>query len=133
MYRIPDSLERIRLEKAAQDAGYDRTVETQGQWLVFRSTDFPQALGVRCREDGGHELGLTENIVAEQLMVEFELTRSALTSGDWPAIIQGRLDYPTLHRSIVRSAEMYRSTSSKSLRQYASQSFTLPDQTEVTR
>lgn len=53
-------LERTRIEKAAEDAGFDLTPKCDGAWLVFGASAFAQRLGVQAIGADGYRVGYTE-------------------------------------------------------------------------
>jgi len=64
------SLERTRLEKAAQDAGFDLSPTVERDWLVFRSTAFPGTVGV-ASEIAGYRVVVSDAGLARRVATEF--------------------------------------------------------------
>lgn len=65
-------LEQTRVAKAAADAGFDLTLDQQGNWIVFRSTAFSAWVGVAVQDSGIYRLGLSDAAIGQRLCVEFE-------------------------------------------------------------
>ncbi|WP_345797601.1 HNH endonuclease [Castellaniella sp. MT123] len=125
-------LERTRLEKAAQDAGFDLRSQEEGSWLVFRSTAFSQALGVAATSQGGYRLGLTDSSVCRQIAAELGLQVS-IQSEPWSVGLEGAADYEKLYHSIDRAADMFRVMAGIGLQHYRERTHTPPDATEISR
>ncbi|WP_303786284.1 HNH endonuclease [Azovibrio restrictus] len=124
-------LERTRLEKAAQDAGFDLTASLEGDWLVFRSTAFPFTVGVAPGRDG-YRVGVSDAGLARRVAIEFPpVIAEALPP--WEACLDGIADYPTLHRLFARIAAVGRVLAGEGLRTFEASCRQSPDTTEATR
>lgn len=126
------ALEQARLEKAAQDAGFDRSVSTEGTWFVFRSTAFPQIVGVSSQPEEGFRLGLSDAVIGRQVASEFDLETVAAAE-PWSVRLDGVFGYQTLHRLLERVAAMSRVVAGAGLRDFEEKSRRLPSTTEAVR
>lgn len=126
-----DSLERTRLEKAAQDAGYDLSPSVERDWLVFRSTAFPGTVGV-ASEIGGYRVAVSDADLARRVATEFAAV-AADAIPPWAVFINNIQDYPTLHRLFGRIAAVSRVLSGEALRAFEEIRRKPPDTTEATR
>lgn len=125
-------LERARIEKAAQDAGFDLSVTVSDEWLVFRSSAFPQAVGVSAQSDATYRVGFDDISAGEHLAAEFGLQHKS-SAPPWALGLVGIPDYPALHRLLARLAAMWRLVAGAGLREFEVKSQRLPDSTEATR
>lgn len=125
-------LEKTRLEKAAQDAGFDLSSECEGPWLIFRSTAFAQPIGLSVQADHGYRLALSDAIVAQRIGSEFGIKVIEIPS-PWAMLLEGILDYPTLHRLFQRIATIYRVTTGDGLKEFKKIGLQNIDATEAVR
>jgi hypothetical protein len=125
-------LERARLEKAAQDAGFDLSASPEGNWLIFRSTAFPQALGLSAAPDEGYRVGLSDTVIGRRIASEFGIDMVEATE-PWATRLDGVPDYQTLHRLLERIAAMWRVVSGSGLRNFEEKGSKLPNTTEAIR
>lgn len=125
-------LERARLEKAAQDAGFDLSVSPEGNWLIFRSTAFPQALGLSARPDEGYRVGLSDTVIGRQVASEFRMDVVEATA-PWATRLDGVPDYQTLHQLLERIAAMWRVVAGSGLRNFEEEGSKLQNTTEAIR
>lgn len=125
------SLERTRLEKAAQDAGFDLSATVERDWLVFRSTAFPCAVGV-ASETNGYRVAVSDAGLARRVATEFPPV-VAEASPPWDACLNGIADYPTLHRLFGRIAAVSRVLAGEGLRAFDESRRQPPDTTEAIR
>lgn len=126
------TLERARLEKAAQDAGFDLTVSTEGNRLILRSTAFPQVVGVSAQSDEGYRVELSDAVISRQIASEFRMDAVEATE-PWVTGFDGVPDYQTLHRLLERIAAMCRVVEGAGLRAFEEKSPSLPNTTEAIR
>ena len=124
--------EMVRIEKAVQDAGFDLPGPADNEWLVFRSTAFPQEVGISYQPGKEYRVGLLDSAIGEQLCSEFELA-AIDGSGLWPMIIGGISEYQTLHRLLVRTAAICRAMAGSGLKEFEEKNRKLPDATEAVR
>lgn len=125
-------LERSRLEKAAQDAGFDLSAWSEGNWLIFRSTAFPQMLGLSAQPDEGYRVGLSDATIGRQLASEFGMD-AVETAEYWATRLDRVPDYQTLHRLLERVAAMWRVVAGSGLRNFENRSRKLQNTTEAIR
>lgn len=125
------TLNLARIEKAAQDAGFDRSVEQDGPWLVFRSTAFPCTVGIVSAPEG-YRVGVSDARLAQRVAIEFSLSNTESYT-PWVACLTGVADYPVLHRLFGRIAEVSRVLSGEGLRAFEESHRHSPDTTEATR
>lgn len=123
--------ELIRIEKAAQDAGFDRSVEDNGGCLIFRSTAFPCVIGVASEIDG-YRVAFSDADLARRLATEFAALAADATS-PWAVCLNSIPDYPTLHRLFIRIAEVSHVLAGEGLQAFEESRRHLPDTTEATR
>jgi hypothetical protein len=127
-----DGLEATRIEKAAADAGFDRTVENDGDWLVFRSTAFPTSVGISAQGGGGYRVAISDAAVGQRLGREFALP---ISRGPKPwaisfAVVDG---YELLYKTFQRAARVARVLAGEGLREFQVRTRTPPDSTEAVR
>ncbi len=103
----PGALVATRIEKAAQDAGFDRTPERHDGWLVFRSTAFAEALAVQALAADTFRVGLSSRTWAEKVAADRGLPLLRPT-GDWPAIFDSVPSYEALHALLQRAGAVAR-------------------------
>src|SRR5690606_38361448 len=91
-------LERTRLEKAAQDAGFDLAATFDGSWLTLRSSWFLQKLGVQlpAQSHPEYRIGLSDTHVAAQLANEYDLIATE-PAAPWMDCLQGITGYDQLY------------------------------------
>jgi hypothetical protein len=123
--------ENVRIEKAAQDAGFDRSVERDGQWLVFRSTAFPCTAGV-VSSSSGYLVGVSDASLARRVATEFGLEATE-ASAPWAVCLNGIADYPTLHLLFGRIAAVSRVLAGEGLKSFEESHRRQPDTTEASR
>lgn len=79
-------LDDTRVEKAAQDAGLDLTPAREGNGMIFRSSAFPQALGVVA--DTGERYRVGFSVAAWGHKVAHDCATDArFDTGPWPAVV----------------------------------------------
>ncbi len=125
------SLERTRLEKAAQDAGFDLSPTVERDWLVFRSTAFPCTVGV-ASEISGYRVAVSDAGLARRVATEFTAVATDATP-PWAVCLNNIQDYPTLHRLFGRIAAVSRVLAGEGLRAFEESRRHPPDTTEATR
>ena len=65
------AIELARVDKAAQDSGFDISSVSEGEWRIFRSTAFSQEVGVSIQSENEYRVGLPESGIAYQICAEF--------------------------------------------------------------
>ncbi|WP_081700196.1 HNH endonuclease [Azonexus hydrophilus] len=124
-------VESVRIEKAAQDAGFDRSVETDEQWMVFRSTAFPCAVGV-ASSSIGYAVVVSDANLARRVATEFGLEVSEVPA-PWAVCLNGIADYPTLHLLFCRIPAVSRTLAGEGLKSFEESRRLPPDSTEAAR
>lgn len=125
-------LERARIEKAAQDAGFDLTVSVEGNKLILRATGFPQIVTVAVETTGGFGIELSDAVIGRQIASEFGIGQSEAAS-DFPIRLNGVTDYQILHRLLERIAAMCRVVQGDGLKSFEESTRSLPNATEAIR
>lgn len=125
-------LERTRIEKSAIDAGFDLTPELKGDWLCFRSTDFPLFIGVRVNASDDYDVGLSDAHWANKLAIEAQVTASQGGAG-WAACLSHLPSYEALHSLLIRAAGLAPAYSGSALAEFVAAKAVPPSATEVER
>jgi hypothetical protein len=125
-------LEHTRIEKAAADAGFDRSVVQEGNWLVFRSTAFPMFLGVAVLAGEQYRLGVSETSVGLRLAEEFGL-EGIQEPGPWAVRLERLEGYACLHQALQRGARIAHTVAGEGARQFSAKTRKPPDTTEAVR
>lgn len=134
MHDVTPSLSAIlvsRLEKAAADNGFDRVLPSDGDWLVFASTQCPLRIWIGRGRDG-------------VLLAAFSRHNVACATGDFggalptplPAgALGGRVvaDMVTLHRLLRRAFQLGRTLPDELLHVFARRTAAMPRSTEAER
>lgn len=128
---VPE-IESVRIEKAANDAGFDLTREQQGSWTIFRSTAFPVWVGISVQDSGTYRLGLSDAAIGLRLGAEFGLVVSA-EAGPWAAWCDGIQGYSRLHGILLRVASISRVLHQAGLREFVAKKQNPPSSTEAVR
>lgn len=125
-------LARARIEKAAQDAGFDMTVSVEANRLVLRATDFSQLVAVGVELNGGFIVELSDPEIGHQIALEFGIGEGDAASGHAIRLI-GIADYQTLHRLLERVAAMCRVVQGAGLKDFEEKTHPLPSATDAIR
>lgn len=127
-----NGLEATRIEKAATDAGFDRTLENEGGWLVFRSTAFKTSVGISSQGGGAYLVAISDAAVGQRLASEFALP---ISPGPKPwAISFAAVDgYEFLYKTFQRAARVARILAEEGLREFQAKTKAPPDTTEAVR
>lgn len=121
-----------RVEKAAQDAGFDLTPAREGNWMIFRSSAFPQALGVLAEAGGRYCVGFSA--AAWGRKVAYDCASDArIDAGRWPAVVDPVTGYEAVYAMIQRAGRVARMLSGEGARQFAGEAQRLPATTEAER
>lgn len=126
----PDALVVTRVEKAAQDAGFDLTPVWRGGWLVFRSSAFTDALAVQVPAADVFRVGMENMALAEKVAADCGLPRS---TGDWPAIFDPVSGYEALYALLQRTAAVARLLAGEGAAVFRQAAAVLPATTEAER
>ncbi len=125
-------LDGTRIEKAAQDAGFDLTPAREGNWMIVRSSAFPQALGVLAESGGSYGVGFS--VAAWGRKVAHDCATSArIDAGRWPAVVDPVTGYEAVYTMIQRAGRVARLLSGEGARQFAGEAQRLPATTEAER
>ncbi len=128
----PGALVAARIEKAAQDAGFDRTPERHDGWLVFRSTAFADALAVHALVADTFRVGLSSSTWAEKVAADRRLPLRRST-GDWPEIFDAVPGYEALHALLQRAGAVARLLAGEGTAAFRRATQGLPTTTEAER
>ncbi len=128
----PDALVVTRIEKAAQDAGFDRTPEWRGGWLVFHSSAFADALAVQVSVADVFRVGMENIACAEKLSADCGLALLRST-GDWPAIFDPVSGYEALYALLQRTGAVARLLAGEGAAVFRQAVVALPSTTEAER
>ena len=124
-------LERTRIEKAAEDAGFDLTPTQDGTWLVSGSSAFTQRLGVQALGGDTYRVGFTEPEWGAKAAGDCGL---ALERGAAPwaavAVVTG---YEILHALLQRAGRVAHLLAGEVVREFAGATAALPSTTEAER
>lgn len=124
-------LERTRIEKAAEDAGFDLTPAQEGSWLVFASSAFAHRLGVRAPGAEAYRVGLSQAGWGTKAAGD---CASALEGGAAPrAAVTEVTDYDILHALLRRAGRIAHLLAGEAAGEFACASAALPSATEVER
>lgn len=126
------ALDRVRIEKAAVDAGYDQPVTEEGRWLVFGSTAFSLFVGVAAKGLETFRVGVSEATVGLRLSKESGQP-AVQEAGPWAVRFDAVVGYDNLHRLLQRSAAIARAIGGERLRKFLSIPKDPPDSTEARR
>lgn len=127
-----DAMEQTRVEKAAEDAGFDLPSSAQGNWLIFCSTTFPQVAGVSSQSGESYRVGLSDAIIGRQIALEFRMN-AVEAPEPWAARLDGVAGYQNLRRLLTRVAAVCAVVAGAGLREFEDTSQTLPNATEAIR
>lgn len=128
----PGGLLATRIEKAAQDAGFDRTPEARDGWLVFQSTAFAGELGVNALAAKAFRIGFSSIAWAEKVAADCSLPLFRST-GDWLAIVDSVAGYPSLHELLQRAGTVARLLAGEGAAVFRRATQGLPATTEAER
>lgn len=128
----PDALVVTRIEKAAQDAGFDLTPVWRGGWLVFRSSAFADALAVQVSAADLFRVGMENRSCAEKVAADCGLALLRST-GEWLAIFDPVSGYEALHTLLQRTAAVARLLAGEGAAAFRQATAALPVTTETER
>ncbi len=121
-----------RVEKAAQDAGFDLTPAHEGNWMIFRSSAFSQALGVLAEAGGRYCVGFSAAAWGRKVAYDCA-TDGRIHAGRWPAVVDTVTGYEAVYAVIQRAGRVARLLSGEGARQFAGEAQRLPASTEAER
>lgn len=111
-------LDRVRLQKAASDCGFEMTAAERGEWLELRSAHFPETVQVRPLVDIEFEL-----FASNPLMLD-------VPSDDGPVRLHG---YGALYTALKSAAARARTMPNRVADAFRIETATLPCSTEAER
>lgn len=120
-----------RLEKAAVDNGFDRTLAMEGAWLTYASTQCPLQVWLGQSPDGTYLAAFSRQNV-DQALAEL----AAPFGGATPAGAAGAriiADIPLLHRLLRRAFQLSKSLPDELLHVFVARTAHLPRATEAER
>lgn len=129
-----DVLERIRVAKAAADAGFDRTPEQEGEWLILCSTAFAGSAGVAVVAKDLYRFVLSDRDVAQRVSQEFDLELSPTVEGRWASgLLKQIVGYECLYLLLARTASIAGALNMSVLNEFLVATTNPPSNTEVLR
>lgn len=125
-------LERVRLEKAATDHGFDLTPVTENGWVLCRSSQWPLRIWLAVAGNEHFALALSDRKALEELTRHDAPERlSSLPSGSAGSIeIAG---FRNLYTTLARVAALARSLPTQVAERFRNQTRGLPHTTEAER
>ncbi|CAJ0729143.1 MAG: HNH endonuclease [Ralstonia sp.] len=126
-------LERVRVEKAAVDAGFDITPMVEGGWLMFRSSAFPYVLGVSQVVEGNYCVGFSDADWGKKTAADCAVSSTLQEAPPWAARVEGVADYEVLYRLLLRSVPIARVLARDAPARFAAEVKMLPTSTEAER
>ena len=127
---IPSTL-ATRLEKAANDNGFDEELPRERDWLAYASTHAPVSVWLTGSEDGRPVVALSRADVAEALGDLGDPAQHPLPPGAVAARIAG--DVPALHHLLRRAFQLANSLPTALLHRFELQTSAMPRATEAER
>ncbi|MDB5784165.1 HNH endonuclease [Caballeronia mineralivorans] len=125
-------LEQTRVEKAASDAGFDIGLTREGSWLVFRSSAFPQRLGVEQQTANSYRVGFSDLACGKAMSEECSLL-VVQKEGLWPMVASNVTGYDFLYHLLFRAASLCRVLTKEALGQFREVTGDMPASTEAER
>ncbi|GHD70882.1 hypothetical protein ACFSQE_11980 [Vogesella fluminis] len=98
-------LERIRVKKAAQDAGFDLSPIQEGDLLVFRSTLLPGRVGVAIKHAGVYRVVISDESVGSKAAKDCD-NITAQADPPWPVQVDAIQGFEALHRLLLRTVTL---------------------------
>lgn len=125
-------LERTRIEKAAQDAGFDLASSVEDGWLLLRSSLFSHKVGVSSNAHGRYVVAIPVQSVISQIANEYSLEQ-ALGGSTGSSVVTDIDGFEQLYDVLDRAASMLRVMNGAGLQHFQERTRTPPDATEVSR
>jgi putative restriction endonuclease len=120
-----------RLEKVANDSGFDQRRSAIGDWLAFASTQTPLELWLTTMPAGSFVAAVSQLKVQNELN-EYQIpTALSLPQGACGA--REASDIPTLHRLVRRAFQLSKALPDELLQAFQHQTAALPKSTEIER
>lgn len=113
-----NSLERLRLEKAAADCGFEMTAVPHPDGLELRSARFPETVRVRVKGEKSFEVTASDPVILDQ------------TAGSVPSTAEG---YGELYDVLRATAALARTRPNRVAEEFKKKTATMPKTTEAER
>ncbi|WP_228276442.1 HNH endonuclease [Dechloromonas sp. H13] len=126
------SLAATRVEKAAEDAGFDLTPAREGQWMIFRSSAFPLVLGVVLRSVETYRVGFSDAGWGHKVAYDCSVDVRD-EDGPWAAIVESLAGYDALYALVLRAGRVAHLLAGEGAGQFAGEVQRLPSTTEAER
>ncbi|MER2622644.1 MAG: HNH endonuclease [Accumulibacter sp.] len=121
-----------RVEKATHLAGFDLAPAREGNWMIFRSSAFPQTLGVAAQSCERYRVAFS--VAAWGQKVAQDCATDARTgAGPWPAVVDPVTGYEALYAMIQRAGRVAHLLAGEAAGQFADEAQRLPATTEAER
>lgn len=125
-------LQIAQLAKAATDHGFDLSPVEEGNWLLCRSTQFPERVWLT-EADGGFQLACDSQRLLDELVRE-GLSVDQVAS--LPSVAMGALhlaEYGELYQLLGRVADLAKTASDRLVEEFVAATQSMPESTEVER
>lgn len=126
------ALEQAKVEKAAQDAGFDISPVQEGAWSVFRSTLFQGLVGVAVKDGSSYKVGMSDTRWGTKAAADCDHVAS-LQEGPWPVLVEDVRAFEALHQLLMRAAALGRVVGEAPAEEFKTCSTDLPKSTEAER
>lgn len=120
-----------RLEKAAQDNGFDLSRPNNDDWLAFSSSHCPLKIWMTGAVNGPFALAVSDSFLAQPLSSSNTILSSGLPSGALVAFSVPDLD--SLYLILKRAFQLSRSLPSEPLNEFKKATQSMPQSTEIER
>lgn len=100
-------LENTRIEKAAEDAGFDLVSTFDGGWMLFRSSAFPHVLGVRITGSDRYAVGFSVASWGHKVAHD-NATDARDSVGAWEAVIDEVVGFESLYWILSKAGALAR-------------------------
>ncbi len=120
-----------RIQKAANDNGFDEELPREQGWLAYASTHAPVTIWLTGSEDGRPVVALSRVDVAEALGDLGDSAQHPLPAGAVAARVAG--DVPALHHLLRRAFQLANSLPAALLHKFELQTAAMPRDTEAER
>ncbi|WP_291992803.1 HNH endonuclease [Candidatus Accumulibacter sp. ACC003] len=128
----PGALVATRIEKAAQDAGFDHTPARDGNWLVCRSSAFPHWLGVVAQVGDEYRVGFSDAVWGKKVAQDCG-AQAWPEAEQWPAVVDPVGSYEDLHAMLQRAGRLAHLLAGEAASKFAGEAECLRATTEAER
>lgn len=126
------SMAATRVEKAAEDAGFDLTPVREGQWMIFRSSAFASVLGVVAQAGESYRIGFSDAGWGHKVVHDCSVdARDA--EGPWAVVVDSLDGYDALYAMVLRAGRIAHLLAGEGAEQFAVEAQRLPLTTEAER